>query len=69
MKSLLEEIEVIRKKYNAEITLDAGLLEIMKAHAIEGINVEEILTLYRPLPKIIEVEKIVEKPVYINGTL
>ncbi len=42
---------------------------MMKAHAIEGINVEEILMLYRPLPKIIEVERIVEKPVYINGTL
>jgi len=41
----------------------------MKTHAIEGINVEEILTLYRPLPKIIEVERIVEKLVYVNGTL
>ena len=69
VKSLLEEIESIRIKYNAEITLDAGLLELMKTHAIEGINVEEILALYRPLPKIIEVERIVEKPVYVNGTL
>jgi hypothetical protein len=25
--------------------------------------------LYRPLPKIIEVERFVEKPVYVNGTL
>ena len=40
VKSLLEELEVIRAKYNAEITLDAGLLELMKAHAIEGFNVE-----------------------------
>ncbi len=40
VKSLLEELEVIRTKYNAEITLDAGLLELMKTHAIEGINVE-----------------------------
>lgn len=55
VKSLLEEIDGIRKKYNAEIALDAGLLELMKTHAIEGINVEEILNLYRPLPKIIEV--------------
>jgi len=55
IKALLEEMQIIRKKYNAEITLDAGLVEMMKSQVIEGVNVEDILALYRPLPKIIEV--------------
>jgi hypothetical protein len=39
VKALLEELEVIRKRYNAEITLDAGLVEMMKSYVIEGVNV------------------------------
>ena len=50
--------------------LDAGIIGMMEKHnLIEGFDVNEILSLYRPLPRIVEVEKIIEKPVYINGTL
>lgn len=34
IKALLEELETIRKKYNVEVTLDAGLLEMMRGQVI-----------------------------------
>jgi hypothetical protein len=36
---------------------------------IDGINVETIIGLFRPLPKIVEVPVYIEKPVYETKTI
>lgn len=69
IKSLLEEVEKIKVDSGLDITLDEGILELLRKQVIDGVDVDAILRLYRPLPKIIEVEKLIDRPVYINGTL
>jgi hypothetical protein len=69
IKSLLEELEGLRVKYNAQITLDEGILGLLSEQVLDGIDVEAILGLYRPQPKIVEVEKIVDRPVYVMDEL
>jgi hypothetical protein len=69
IKSLLEELEGLRVKYSAQITLDEGILAMLSEQVLDGIDVEAILGLYRPQPKIVEVEKIVDRPVYVMDEL
>jgi hypothetical protein len=59
IKSLIEELEKVKQNYKVDINLDEGIIEMLKGQVIEGLDVNSVLKLYRPLPKIIEVEKIV----------
>ena len=65
IKSLLEELEVIRKKYGATITLDEGIIGLLNEQILEDVDASAILALYRPQPKIVEVERFVDRPVYM----
>lgn len=33
--------------------MDEGLVEMMRKQVIEGVDVEDVLAMYRPLPKIV----------------
>ena len=55
IKALLEELERIKAQTGAPVTLDEGILEMMRAQVLEGIDVEAIIGLFRPLPKTVEV--------------
>ena len=42
---------------------------MLNEQVLEGVDISAILALYRPQPKIVEVEKIVDRPVYIMDEL
>ena len=44
--------------------MDAGIINLLKAQIIDGIDIEAIIKLYRPHCQYVEVPVIVEKPVY-----
>jgi hypothetical protein len=68
IKRLMEELEIIKKTHGIELALDDGILAILKEHVIEGFNAEEYISLFRPVPKYVEVPVIVEKPMYETKT-
>ena len=64
VKALLEEIERIRRVHGVEIALDEGILGLLREQAIEGIDAEQVIGLFRPPAKYVEVPIVVEKPVF-----
>ena len=38
---------------------------MLNEQIIDGIDISAILSLYRPQPKVVEVERIVDRPVYL----
>ncbi len=70
IKSLLENLDLYRRKYPDEAALDEGIYEMLRQEAIGGdVDIQALIGLFRPQPKIVEVERIVERPVYVNGHL
>jgi hypothetical protein len=41
------------------LEIDEGIVGMMKAEIMGVVNVDDILKVFRPVPKIVEVEKIV----------
>lgn len=64
IKCLLEEVSKIRSQHGIELALDEGILELLKAQIVDLIDTEDIIALFRPPPKIVEVIKYVEKPYF-----
>jgi hypothetical protein len=68
IKALLEELERVKKIYGVEIALDDGILGLIKELAVDCINIEEIIGLFRPCSKYIEVPVVVDTPVFQTRT-
>ena len=61
IKALLEEMERLKRKTGAILELDEGVVGMIQAEIMDVVNVDDILKIFRVVPKIVEVEKIVEK--------
>ena len=61
IKALLEEMEKIKRKTGAVLEMDEGVIGMINAEIMGVIDVDDILKVFRVVPKIVEVEKVVEK--------
>jgi hypothetical protein len=61
IKALLEELMSLKSKTGLTFDIDEGLLGMIRSEIDGFIDVEDVLRVFRSLPKIVEVEKIVEK--------
>jgi hypothetical protein len=61
IKALLEELEKIKIKTGVVLEIDEGVVGMIKAEIMDMVSVDDILKVFRVTPKIVEVEKIIEK--------
>lgn len=61
IKALLEELEALKRKTGAVLTIDEGVVGMINQEIMGIVDVDDILKVFRVVPKIVEVEKIVEK--------
>lgn len=61
IKALLEELEKLKRRTGAVLDIDEGIIGMINAEIMDVVNVDDILKIFRVVPKIVEVEKIVEK--------
>lgn len=61
VKALLEELEKLRRKTGAVLEIDEGIIGMINQEIMGVVDVDDILKVFRVVPKIVEVEKIVEK--------
>ena len=61
VKALLEELEKIKRKTGVVLDIDEGVIGMINAEIMGIVDVDDILKVFRVVPKIVEVEKIVEK--------
>lgn len=61
IKALLEELLRLRDANGLTLVIDEGLLGMIRGELDGMIDVEDVLRVFRSLPKIVEIEKIVEK--------
>jgi hypothetical protein len=61
IKALLEELEKLKRRTGAVLDIDEGIIGMINAEIMDVVNVDDILKVFRVVPKIVEVEKIVEK--------
>ena len=51
----------LKLKTGAVLDIDEGVIGMIKAEIMDVVNIDDILKVFRVVPKIVEVEKIVEK--------
>ena len=61
VKALLEELEKVRAKTGVTLEIDEGIVGMINQEILGVVSVDDILKVFRVVPKIVEVEKIVEK--------
>ena len=61
VKALLEELAKIRRKTGVVLEMDEGMIGMIRQEIMDVVEVDDILKVFRVTPKIVEVEKIVEK--------
>lgn len=61
VKALLEELEKLRRRTGAVLEIDEGIIGMINQEIMGVVDVDDILKVFRVVPKIVEVEKIVEK--------
>ena len=61
LKALLEELEKVRRQTGVTLEIDEGVIGMINQEIMGVVNVDDILKVFRVVPKIVEVEKIVEK--------
>ena len=61
VKALLEELEKLKRRTGATLEIDEGVIGMINQEIMGVVNVDDILKVFRVVPKIVEVEKIVEK--------
>jgi len=61
IKALLEELEKLKRKTGAVLEIDEGVIGMINQEIMGVVDVDDILKVFRVVPKIVEVEKIVEK--------
>jgi ABC-type uncharacterized transport system involved in gliding motility auxiliary subunit len=52
IKSLLDELKRISNEHKVAIELDEGVLELLRTQALDGINIDDIISLFRPSARI-----------------
>lgn len=55
VKALLEELERMKMKTGMVLELDEGVIGMIKAEILDIVNVDDILKIFRVVPKIVEV--------------
>lgn len=63
IKALLEEMEKMKIKTGVMPEIDEGVIGMIRAEIMDVVDVDDILKVYRVVPKIVEVEKVVEQVV------
>ena len=63
IKALLEELEKLKRRTGAVLEIDEGIIGMINQEIMGVVDVDDILKVFRVVPKIVEVEKIVEKVV------
>ena len=63
IKALLEQLEKIKLATGCVLDIDEGLIKMINQEILDIVSVDDILKIFRVTPKIVEVEKIVEKVV------
>ncbi len=63
VKALLEELEKVKARTGAVLEIDEGIIGMINQEIMGVVDVDDILKVFRVVPKIVEVEKIVEKVV------
>lgn len=53
IKALLEELMKLKTRTGVVLEMDEGLLNMMKAEIMNVVNVDDILKIFRPVPKIV----------------
>jgi hypothetical protein len=61
LKALLEELDKVRRATGVTLEIDEGVIGMINQEIMGVVNVDDILKVFRVVPKIVEVEKIVEK--------
>jgi hypothetical protein len=61
-------LENVKKNHKIDLVLDEGILAILREHIIDGFNTEDYISLFRPIPKILEVPIMIETPIYETKT-
>ena len=61
VKALLEELEKLRGRTGAVLEMDEGIIAMINQEIMGVVDVDDILKVFRVVPKIVEVEKIIEK--------
>lgn len=63
IKALLEELEKVRLRTGVALEIDEGVIGMINQEIMGVVSVDDILKVFRVVPKIVEVEKIIEKVV------
>jgi hypothetical protein len=63
IKALLEEMEKVKRERGIVFEIDEGVIGMIRAEIMDIVDVDDILKVYRAVPKIVEVERVVEKVV------
>lgn len=59
VKALLEELEKIKRKSGLVLDIDEGVIGMINQEIMGVVDVDDILKVFRVVPKIVEVEKVV----------
>ena len=57
----MEELEKLKRKSGLVMEIDEGIIGMINQEIMGVVDVDDILKVFRVVPKIVEVEKIVEK--------
>lgn len=55
VKALLEELEKVRKRTGVTLEIDEGIVGMINQEIMGVVNVDDILKVFRVVPKIVEV--------------
>ena len=61
IKALLEELEKLKRRTGSVSKIDEGIIAMINQEIMGVVDVDDVLKVFRVVPKIVEVEKIVEK--------
>jgi hypothetical protein len=61
LKALLEELEKVKNRTGSVLDIDEGVIGMINQEVMGVVSVDDILKVFRPAPKIHEVERIVER--------
>ena len=61
VKALLEELEKLKIRHGLILDIDEGVIGMINQEIMGVVDVDDILKVFRVVPKIVEVEKIVQK--------
>ena len=68
VKALVEEIKRINNDHKIGIQLNEEILELLRAQSLDGINIDDVISLFRPQARICEMDVLVNRPIYLTET-